>query len=179
MKYNSNLLLLPVLFVNALTSCSLGGRESKKKDADEPKLNFLFIPVDDLRPDLGCYGDTIIKTPNIDRLAAQGVVFNRTYCQQAVCNPSRASLLTGLRPDSTRVWDLKVNFRDILPDVVTLPQYLKENGYITIGFGKAFHNNDPDTISWSVVPENIAGFPFDPDAVYANDENLIIQEQKG
>ena len=114
----------------------------------------------------------------MDHLAGQGVTFTRAYCQQAVCNPSRASLLTGLRPDSIRVWDLKTDFRDHVPDVITLPQYFKENGYTSIGLGKTFHNNDPDTISWSVTPENINGFPFDPDAVYANEENLEIQQMK-
>jgi len=73
---------------------------------------------------------------------------------------------------------LETNFRDNVPDIVTLPQYFKQNGYITIGLGKIFHNNDPDTISWTVTPENINGFPFDPDAVYLNDENLEIQKMK-
>jgi len=152
---------------------------NEKKSEEEKTLpNILFIPVDDLRPELGAYGDEFIKTPNMDLLAEQGVTFTRTYCQQAVCNPSRASLLTGLRPDSIQVWDLKTNFRDNVPDIVTLPQYFKQNGYITIGLGKIFHNNDPDTISWTVTPENINGFPFDPDAVYLNDENLEIQKMK-
>jgi len=178
MKFNRNLPLITISSLVVMNSCSMKVQKAKNETSDKPKLNFLFIPVDDLRPELGCYGDTNIKTPNIDRLAAQGVVFNRTYCQQAVCNPSRVSLLTGLRPDSTKVWDLKVHFRDIIPDVVTLPQYFKENGYTTVGFGKTFHNNDPDTISWSVVPEHIKGFPFDPDAFYANEENLKIQGEK-
>ena len=140
--------------------------------------NILFIPVDDLRPELGAYGHESILTPNMDRLARQGVTFVRAYCQQAVCNPSRASLLTGLRPDSIQVWDLQTDFRDQVPDVVTLPQYFKLNGYTSIGLGKTFHNNDPDTISWSIIPENIAGFPFDPDAVYMNEDNLAIQQSK-
>jgi iduronate 2-sulfatase len=140
--------------------------------------NILFIPVDDLRPDLGCYGNTSILSPNIDRLAADGLTFTRSYCQQAVCNPSRASLLTGLRPDSIQVWDLRTHFRDNVPDVITLPQFFKQNGYTCIGLGKAFHNNDPDTISWSETPQNIEGFPFDPDAVYLNEENLNLQDAK-
>ena len=82
------------------------------------KPNILFIPVDDLRPELGCYGNKKIKTPNIDRLAKSGLVFSRAYCQQAVCNPSRASLLTGLRPDSLQIWDLVQPFRKNLPNAI-------------------------------------------------------------
>ncbi len=163
-------LILPILslFMVIFFSCSTKENTSEK---EKPLPNILFIPVDDLRPELGAYGDELILTPNMDLLAKQGVTFMRTYCQQAVCNPSRASLLTGLRPDSIQVWDLRTDFRDNVPDVVTLPQYFKQNGYISIGLGKTFHNNDPDTISWSVTPQNIEGFPFDPDAVYANEEN--------
>jgi len=142
-----------------------------------PGPNILFIPVDDLRPDLGCYGNNQIITPNINRLATGGVTFTRTYCQQAVCNPSRASLLTGLRPDSIQVWDLYTSFRDHVPEVVTLPQYFKQNGYTTIGLGKTYHYNIPDTLSWTSKP-HIDGYPFDPDAVYLNEENLKIQESK-
>jgi len=178
MNFNKNLFLVSISPLLAMNSCTMKEQKAKNETSGSIKPNVLFIPVDDLRPELGCYGDTNIKTPNIDRLAAQGVVFEQTYCQQAVCNPSRASLLTGLRPDSTEVWDLKRHFRDVLPDVVTLPQYFKENGYTSIGFGKTFHNNDPDTISWSVIPEHIKGFPFDPDAVYINEVNLKIQAEK-
>ncbi len=121
--------------------------------ADKP--NVLFIAVDDLKPMLGCYGDAVIKTPQIDRLAAQGTTFLNAHCQQAVCGPSRASLLTGLRPDTTKVWDLKTRLRDMIPDVVTLPQHFKANGYTSIGLGKTFDprsvdgmmKNDP--ASWS------------------------------
>lgn len=139
--------------------------------------NILFIPVDDLRPDLGCYGDEFAITPNIDKVAEQGVTFNRTYCQQAVCNPSRVSLLTGLRPDTLRVWDLRTEFRKNLPDVITLPQHFKNNGYYVYGIGKIFHNIYPDTISWTEKP-HVDGFPFDPDAVYLNPDNVARQEEK-
>jgi len=145
---------------------------------EKRKPNILFIPVDDLRPEFGAYGDDFVLTPHMDHLASQGVTFTRAYCQQAVCNPSRASLLTGLRPDSIQVWDLRTDFRDNVPDVLTLPQYFKEQGYTCIALGKIFHNNDPDTISWSITPENLDGFPFDPDAVYMNAENLDIQKKK-
>jgi iduronate 2-sulfatase len=161
------------IFIGLLFSCSAGEKKALKENT---LPNILFIPVDDLRPELGAYGDRFIKTPNMDRIASQGVTFYRAYCQQAVCNPSRASLLTGLRPDSLQVWDLQTSFRNNVPSVVTLPQFFKQHGYTTIGLGKTFHNNDPDTISWSVIPEHIEGFPFDPDAVYADAENLDIQQ---
>jgi iduronate 2-sulfatase len=103
------------------------------------KPNVLFIALDDLRPELGCYGQTHIHSPNIDRLAASGVVFNRAYCQYPVCNASRASLLTGLRPDSTGVSDNATHFRKQAPEVITLPQQFKDHGYITQAFGKLYH----------------------------------------
>jgi len=121
-----------------------------KKD-NRQKYNVLFIAVDDLRPNLGCYGDAMVKTPHIDNLASNGTVFLRAYCQQAVCNPSRASLMTGLRPDQIGVWDLRTHFRENIPDVVTLPQYFKKHGYHAREIGKIYH--DPlkakDPQSWS------------------------------
>jgi arylsulfatase A-like enzyme len=171
MKKILNLLILSFGFL-LVTTCQSPSTQNERK-----LPNILFIPVDDLRPELNAYGISGIHTPNIDRLAAQGMVFTRTYCQQAVCNPSRASLLTGLRPDSIRVWDLRKNFRDVVPDVVTLPQFFKEKGYHTVGIGKTFHNTLPDTLSWSEKP-HIDGFPFDPDAVYVTEENIRLVEGK-
>jgi iduronate 2-sulfatase len=117
--------------------------------------NVLFIAVDDLRIELGCYGSEHVASPQIDRLASAGTLFEHAYCQQTVCNPSRASLLTGLRPDTLRVWDLPTHFRQNMPDVVTLPQLFKRNGYHVQGIGKIFHNwrQDDwkgDPVSWSV-----------------------------
>lgn len=116
------------------------------------KLNVLFIAVDDLRPELGCYGHPVIQSPHIDRLASRGMIFNRSYCQQAVCNSSRASLMTGLRPETIKVYELSTHFRDMKPDAVTIPEHFKAHGYYTQRFGKIFHTahgNRDDAQSWS------------------------------
>ena len=119
--------------------------------ADRP--NVLFIVADDLRCDLGAYGHPEAITPNLDRLAARSRIFTRAYCQQAVCNPSRASMMTGLRPDSSGVTDLRVHFREKLPDVTTVSQHFKNHGYEAVGLGKIYHNYhlaiEGDPASWS------------------------------
>ncbi len=124
--------------------------------------NVLFVAVDDLKPALGCAGDPHAKTPHIDRLAARGTVFTRAYCQQAVCSPSRSSLLTGRRPDTTRVHDLVTHFRTALPDVVALPQHFRLNGYYVHGVGKIYHGGYNDPPSWSVPWEATKGKGFGP-----------------
>lgn len=131
------------------------------------RKNVLFIAVDDLKPVLGCYGDNLIRTPNMNRLASRGIVFTNCHCQQAVCAPSRASLLTGMRPDRTMVWDLKTWIRDMNPDILTIPQYFMQNGYYCTGVGKIFDrrsvDNNHDSISWS-EPFSFLGDPnyYDP-----------------
>lgn len=120
--------------------------------------NVLFIAIDDLRADLNCYGNPQIHSLHIDQLASVGTLFNRAYCQQAVCNPSRSSMLTGLRLDTLHLWDLPTHFRQRIEDVVTLPQLFKQNGYHTQCVGKIFHNwrqddYKGDAISWSVPQE--------------------------
>ena len=124
----------------------------KRKINAQGQYNVLFIIVDDLRPLLGCYGHPEIHTPNIDKLAQRGTLFNRAYCQFPVCNPSRASMLTGLRPETIGVLNNFTNFRLTLPEVVTLPQYFKTHGYHTRSIGKIFHKStfDDDDLSWSV-----------------------------
>jgi arylsulfatase A-like enzyme len=132
---------------------SLTGSGTARADDAKPagaRLNVLMIAVDDWRPQGGCYGDPVVKTPNLDRLAARGVVFRRAYCQQAVCSPSRTSLLTGRRPDTTRVYDLDTHFRTTIPDVVTLPQHFKAAGHHTQGLSKIYHGGLDDPPSWTV-----------------------------
>jgi iduronate 2-sulfatase len=128
--------------------------------AESARPNILFIAVDDLRPDLGVYGHPLARTPHIDRLAAGGTTFLRAYCQEAVCSPSRASIMTGLRPDATGVWNLYTRFRDLIPDVETLPQFFHRRGYATTAFGKIFHGQEgyQDPQSWS-----------EPATLYRND----------
>ena len=132
------------LFIIAMASPALAAAPGRP--------NVLFIAVDDLRPELNCYGVKAIHSPNIDALAAAGTKFARAYCQQATCNPSRVAVLTGRRPESTGVLDLPTFFRTKVPDAVTLPEHFKANGYYTQRFGKIFHTgqgNTDDARSWS------------------------------
>ena len=116
--------------------------------------NVLLIAVDDMRLNIGCYGDPIAVTPHIDKLASRALRFDRAYCQFASCNASRSSLITGMRPDSISVWKLNTNFRKTAPDSVTLPQHFKRNGYHTESIGKVLHNYTEslrdNELSWSV-----------------------------
>jgi iduronate 2-sulfatase len=119
-----------LLFGALLTTATLCAAE---------KLNVLLIISDDLRDTVGCYGNPAVRTPNLDRLAARGVRFDRAYAQYPVCNPSRTSFLTGLRCEQTRVVNNNTFFRTALPDIVTLPQVLRQQGWHAAGYGKVFH----------------------------------------
>ncbi len=126
---------------------------SSLQAADTPRLNDLLIAFDDLRPELGCYGNKIIDTPNFDALAKSGVVFDRAYCQFPLCNPSRTSLLNGKHPNTTGVFDNRTNFRDTVANAVSLPQHFKANGYVTARTGKIFHGGIDDTENWMIGGE--------------------------
>jgi len=161
-----------------LASASVGfmgcsGLSQIMKEGSRP-MNVLFIAVDDLRPELGCYGVSGIKTPNIDALAARGTSFTRAYCQQAVCNPSRASLLTGLRPDTIQVHDLETHFRFHCPKAVTLPQHFMQHGYHTQSFSKIYHGGLDDPLSWLV------SHTVSPGPVYTDPEtqNRLAQKRQ-
>lgn len=140
------------------------------------KPHVLFIAIDDLRPELGCYGSPIAKSPNLDALAAEGLRFDRAYCQQAICAPSRASLLSGARPDTIGITHNYLEFRDLNPDVITLPQHFRANGYETVFFGKIFHGKrTDDAYSWSRKPAKIS--VKKPAGGYALPENLAIKNE--
>jgi len=127
-------------------SLAVVGQVGDHLTAKKTRPNVLFIAVDDLACSLGCYGDLVAKTPNIDRLAASGVCFQRAYNQLPLCNPTRASIMTGLRPDQIKVYDLDRHFRDELPEVVTLPQAFQQAGYFAGRVGKIYHYNVPASI---------------------------------
>ena len=143
--------LLGLAFLLVFFSCK------EKTESTEPvrqKPNILFIAIDDLRPELGSYGSEIAVTPNLDKLASDGLQFDRAYCQQAICSPSRASLMTGARPETIGVIENYTYFRDANPDIITLPQHFWANGYETVYTGKIYHNTEfgDGELSWSRQP---------------------------
>lgn len=131
------------------------------------RRNVLFIMADDLRTSLGCYGDSVVKSPNIDQLASKSQVFLNTYAQQAVCAPSRTSMLTSRRPDTTRLYDFNSYWRTHSGNYTTLPQHFKSNGYFTMSVGKVFHpgiasnHSDDYPYSWSIPAYHPASFRFE------------------
>lgn len=130
------------------TSLALAAAFTSNISASSEPPNVLLICIDDLRPELKCYGAQHMLTPSIDQLSSSGVTFDRCYVQVAVCNPSRASTWTGLRPDTLGVYTLRTHFRETKPDAVTLPQHLRAHGYTCECLGKIFHNPWPDPQSW-------------------------------
>ena len=128
----------------------MGSNHELIKEAKGKKKNVVFIAVDDMRTQLGCYGKTSVKSPNIDKLAANGMVFKRAYCQQAICSPSRISLLTGMYCETTKIYGLLNRKKDKLPDIPSIPKHFRDNGYETISSGKIYHHGDDDPVAWSV-----------------------------
>jgi arylsulfatase A-like enzyme len=129
----------------ALFLCALPGLAAGK-------LNVIMIAADDMRPQIGCYGDAVVKTPHLDRLAARGMVFERAYCQQALCSPSRISLLSGRRPSTTKIDEIERTLRTTMAGITTLPQHFKNSGYVSRSLGKIYHVGIDDPASWSVPP---------------------------
>jgi arylsulfatase A-like enzyme len=145
---------------------------ARAADSSPVRPNILFIAVDDLRPEFGAYGASYVKSPNLDRIAKAGITFNRAYCQQAVCSPTRSSLMTGTRPDTTKVWDLETHFRAALPNVVTLGQHFKNHGYFVQGMGKIYHGSLDDAPTWSVPWQSSRG------QAYGLPENLALNNRQ-
>lgn len=141
--FKTSLIATAGLAASALLTCDAA-------TSQEPisKPNVLFIAVDDLRPELGCYGQKHIKSPNIDRLANEGLLFERAYCQQAICMASRASLLSGFRPDKGRIYRNKALFEHV-PDALSLNQHFLNNGYECVGMGKVYHHHSDNDTGWS------------------------------
>lgn len=155
MNYRKNLnRLLCGVNVAAMVPAVADAKPADTKKADD-RPNVLLIAIDDMKPWIGPYGDPIAKTPAMDALASRATTFNNAYCQVSLSGPTRSSLLTGLNPDHTGVWWLMGSFRKNNPDIVTMPQALKDNGYETVGVGKVYHplkdkEVKDDPISWSL-----------------------------
>ncbi len=176
-------MLRTALLIATLLGSTLGGAATGSAQGPNDRLNVLFIAVDDLNNDLGCYGHPLVQSPNIDALAQRGVRFNHAYCQYPVCNPSRSSLMTGFYPEQTGVLSNGGNFRDKLPDVVTLPQKFRETGYFAARVGKIYHYGVPlqigtdgkdDPESWETVRN-----PIGIDRTRLDDVNTLVPGQYG
>jgi len=138
--------------------------------AQKEKPNVLIFYVDDLRAELGCYGSETAITPNIDKLASEGVMFNKAYVQQAICAPSRMSTLTGLRPETLGIYSIFTPLRKVHKEVVSMPQLFKESGYKTVSIGKVYHHGSDDKNQWTTYFEKEANS-------YHKPENIALMER--
>lgn len=169
--------------LTGLVSCN----SQKQENQESRKPNVLFIGIDDLRPELGSYGNTLVKSPNIDRLASQGVRFDQAHCQVPVCGASRASLLTGLMPTRDRFINYATHVDEDAPDITTLPAHFKNNGYYTMNIGKIFHYpTDNESQSWSEPAVRLDWTKLDDGSWswegwhdYQNAENMQMDQETG
>ncbi len=175
------ILFFMMTFASVMSACQ---GKSKNNETDARPPNILFIAVDDLRTELGCYGNEAIKSPNIDQLAREGIVFNRAYCQQPICMASRASLMSGLRPDTLMIYNTGA-LNDLAPDVLTMNQHFENNGYQIWASGKIYHHGIDRQVQWGenrVVPETAEqgrGY-LSEDALGILDEyDAYYREQRG
>lgn len=185
MNVKLTIISVVLIMTGCLVQCAV------KQDAEQSsKPNILFISIDDLRPELGCYGSPIAKSPHLDALATDGVLFNRAYCQQAICSPSRASLMTGTRPETVGIIENYTYFRDVNPDIVTLPQHFRANGYETVYCGKIYHGKFTDEeLSWSRKPSIdkvnvpkpylVGGYASEKNRKIFRDNQAAIKEKYG
>lgn len=141
--------------------------------------NVLIFFIDDLRPELGCYGVDYIKSPNIDRLADSGVVFDRAYCQQALCGPSRISMMSGMYPHTSGVMDLWTPLTKAIPNAMSLPRYFKERGYKTFSYGKVYHHARDDTGSWTELMPKLTVKYANPATLQGIKDRVAEGEKKG
>lgn len=149
-----------------------------KNNSNNGKKNVLFLAVDDLRTQLNCYGKTQIKSPNIDRLSQEGLTFNNAFCQHATCGASRASLLTGLRDDSTGIIGLYPKVEVALPNHLTMPQNFKKHGYETISLGKIYHRADDDQKGWSKKPWRALDKYFGRGYITSESKKEVMQRRR-
>lgn len=142
-----------LLVIGGLVSCT-GSNDKKDPAGEEKKMNVLFIVVDDLTTTLGCYDHPVVKTPNVDKLGAMGIVFDDAYCNYSVCNPSRSSFLTGMKPETTTILDNRTELQSVIGDWVSLPALFRQNGYYTMNLGKIYHTikeDDNDYKGWDEI----------------------------